>query len=34
MKIALRVLLILVALFLVVVGWAWWFYRPTIEYVR
>jgi hypothetical protein len=25
-------LLILAALFVVFLAWAWWYYRPTIEY--
>jgi hypothetical protein len=34
MKFAIRILLILAALFLVFVAWVLWYYRPTLEYVR
>jgi hypothetical protein len=27
-----QILLILAVLFIVLVAWAWWYYRPTIEY--
>jgi len=34
MKLAIRILLILAALLLMFVAWEFWYYRPTIEYVR
>jgi hypothetical protein len=34
MGIARRVLFALVLLFVLFVAWAWWYYRPTLEYVN